>query len=227
MVYVDLAELPVLFEKHPWWSFERPNIVSFRRSDYMGPKDTSLDTAVRDLVFRRTGHRPQGPIRLLTHLRTWGYCFNPVSIYYCFDKSGEDVGTIVTDINNTPWGERHAYVLSPHANIHTVAKWRRYRFNKTFHISPFMDMELAYDWRFKVPGEHTAAHMRILKDGRHIFDASLQLRRLALNRTNLTRVLFQYPLLTHKVTLMIYWQALRLWRKRLPFYTHPAKRSSA
>ncbi len=226
MVFADLDELPTIFERHPLWSLERPNVVSYRRQDYLGAPEKPLDTAVRDLVRRKTGRRPQGPIRLLSHFRTWGYCFNPVSFYYCYDAGDRQVETVVAHINNTPWGERHAYVLSQASVQRPNSQWRQFRLKKGFHISPFMDMDMDYDWRFRMPGRRTGAHMRLLQDGRCIFDASLNLQRQPLTRRNMTRMLVHYPMMTHKVTLMIYWQALRLWHKKAPFYTHPAKRTS-
>ena len=113
MMYIDLAELPGLFDRTPGWSARRPALAWFRRSDYLAPHAQPLDQAVRDLVEARTGARPAGPIRLLTHLRYFGYCMNPVSFYYCFDEAGDTLQTIVAEITNTPWGERHQYVLGP------------------------------------------------------------------------------------------------------------------
>ena len=108
----------------------------------------SLDTAVRDRVAAETGSRPEGPIRMLTHLRYFGVGFNPVTFYYCFDAEDRRVEHIVAEITNTPWNERHAYVL-PDVGPSRVL---RYRLGKEFHVSPFMPMDLAYDWRFTHAG---------------------------------------------------------------------------
>jgi hypothetical protein len=161
---------------------------------------------------------------MLTHLRYFGYCFNPVSFYYCYDATGENVDTIVTEIHNTPWGEEHLYVLTRGLNEHPLPDWRRLRFDKAFHVSPFMDMDIHYDWRFRVPGPKINVHMINLQQGRPIFDASLSLERRPMSRPNLSRVLLAYPLMTLKVTTMIYWQALRLLLKKAPFYEHPKTR---
>jgi DUF1365 family protein len=184
-----------------------------------------VDTAVRDLVETRLGDRPSGPIRLLTHLRYFGYCFNPASFYYCYDASDNRVETIVVEIHNTPWGERHCYVFDDTQNEHLVRHWRRYRFNKVFHVSPFIDMDISYDWRFRVPGEKIQIHMINFEKGEKLFDASLMLQRRAINHKELTSVLLKYPFMTIKVTAMIYFQALRLLLKNTPFFTHPKKRS--
>ncbi len=225
-MYLDLAELPTLFEHHPLWSNEKFNIAWFRRRDHFGDPSISLEDAVRDLVEAETGRRPLGPIHLLTQLRYFGYCFNPASFYYCFDPSGRHVETIIVEIHNTPWGEVHCYVLPEQRSEHPLADWRRHRFAKTFHVSPFIDMDIHYDWRFRLPGERLNVHMIDYQGGSILFDASLALERREVNRSSLTRVLFQYPLMTAKVIFLIYWQALRLVLKKVPMFTHPKKRTT-
>ena len=224
MLYLDLAELDTLFAGRWLWSVDRRNVAAFHRADYLGPTDRPLDTAVRDRVESETGARPAGPIRLLTHPRYLGHVFNPVSFYYCFDAGGARVETILAEITNTPWGERHAYVLpvtgAPGAAHH------RFRLRKRFHVSPFLDMDYLYDWRFTEPGERLAVHMRNERDGRRDFDASLSLARRPLDGRGLARVLAAHPLMTARVTGAIYWQALRLWLKGVPFYRHPRKRAA-
>ena len=223
-MYLDLAELPEVFNCHPLWSAKQFNIAWFRRSDHFGDPAVSLEEAVRDLVAKETGNRPAGPIRLLTHLRYFGYCFNPASFYYCFDPSGESVEAIIVEIHNTPWGEVHCYVLPALRSEHPHQNWRRYRFEKVFHVSPFIDMDIHYDWRFRLPGERLNVHMIDFEQGSKLFDASLALHRRELNHKSLSRVLLQYPLITAKVVFLIYWQSLRLLVKKVPFFTHPRKR---
>ncbi len=226
MMFVDLDELPALFDKRWFWSARRPALAWFRREDYLGDPALPLDEAVRRLVAERTGRRPTGPVRLLTHLRYFGRAFNPVSFYYCYDASGERVEHIVAEVTNTPWGESHCYVMNakPDAGATDV---QRHPFAKTFHVSPFIDMDVDYDWRFKPPGERLIVHNDSTSTEGKFFDVTLTLERREISGPNLARVLLKYPLMTMQVVAGIYWQALRLWLKKTPFFTHPNKRSRA
>lgn len=226
MLYLDLSELGTVFENHPFWSIEKTNLATFRRRDYPGDPRIPLDLSVREWVRARTGERPAGPIRLLTHLRYLGIGFNPVSFYYCFDERDQDVEFLVAEIRNTPWLEFHRYLFTPWENRHPSPNWRGYAFEKRFHVSPFMEMAIRYDWRFRMPGERLNVHMINHGGGQRLFDASLDLRRTEIDRRSLSRVLLRYPAMTAKVILMIYFQALRLWWKGAPFFTHPSKRIS-
>lgn len=217
---LDLAELDSVFRGRWLWSTRRPNIAWFRRADYLGDPKTPLDKAVRDRVFAETGFRPEGPIRLLTHLRYFGHNFNPVSFYYCYAADGETLDTIVAEIENTPWNERHAYVL-PVRTAFDPEPRLRFRFPKQFHVSPFFPMEQLYDWRFTQPGRSLSIHMENFENGGKCFDATLTLERREIGAAALAGALARFPLITVKVIVAIYWQALRLWWKGARFHPHP------
>ncbi len=220
MMYVDLEELDQLFSGRALWSHRRPALAWLRRRDHLGDPAVPLVQAVSDLVQTHTGKRPAGPIRLLTHLRYFGYCFNPVSFYYCFDGTGTELETVIAEITNTPWGERYSYVCSEPWNLGSKEK-KRYRFRKSFFVSPFMDMDVEYDWTFDTPGRALAVHMESRKQDGTYFDATLTLMREEVTTRNLGKVLLRYPLMTAQVIGGIHWQALKLWKKRCDTFVHP------
>jgi len=225
MMYLDLEELPELFDKRRFWSASKPALARFRRSDHLGPSDEPLAESVRKLVEAETGSRPEGPIRLLTNLSYFGYCFNPVSFYYCFAADGETVEYIIAEVNNTPWGERDTYVMSCAGNNASQSSWR-FRPSKKMHVSPFMPMEVEYDWALSKPADRLSVYMATSKNGERFFDAAMALNRREINGMSLSGVLLRFPLMTAKIIVAIHWEALRLWLKRCPVYEHPKSKQS-
>jgi len=225
MLYLDLEELPTLFKNRWLWSASRPALARFKREDHLGDKTVDLASAVRGFVQQEAGVRLTGPIRLLTNLRYFGYGFNPVSFYYCFDETGEQVKVIVAEVNNTPWGEQYRYIL-PEAHNKGSASIKRFLLDKRFHVSPFMGMNIDYDWRFKTPEKKLVVHMKNYQQGEKLFDATLSLQQRPVNAIHLAGALIRYPLMTAKIITGIHYQALRLWLKNVPFYPHPDKREA-
>ena len=220
-LYLDLDEIDRVFKGRWLWSVGRRNLAQFRRDDYLAPEHPSLSDAVRQRVEQATGKRPLGPIRLLSHLRYFGQAFNPVSLYYCHAADGTTLECIVAEITNTPWRERHAYVL-PVDDAMARGRTLQWDFAKAFHVSPFMPMDRDYRWTFTPPGDDLFVHMDVLREGRREFDATLALKRRVLDGPALARVLWRYPAMTAQVLTAIHWQALRLWLKRNPIHDHPA-----
>jgi hypothetical protein len=220
-LYLDLDEVETVFAKRWLWSVNRPNLAEFRRSDYLAPHDRPLAEAARDRVAAQLGRRPEGPVRLLTHLRYCGYVFNPVSFYYCFQRDGRTLDAVVAEITNTPWRERHSYVLPVADGVPCGDGWE-WDFDKSFHVSPFLPMACQYRWRFNAPGDALRVHMQVAQEQGRSFDATLSMQRRPLDGASLARVLWRYPLMTAKVVGGIHWQALRLWLKRTPVHDHPS-----
>ncbi len=221
MVYVDLAEIETTFGRRGLWSTKWPAVARFRRRDHLGPSEQPLDDSVRELVEGRLGWRPEGPIRLLTHFRYFGVGMNPISLYYCFDAHGTVLQAVVAEVNNTPWGERHCYAIDLRDrgdDEHVL----RERSQKQLHVSPFLPMDLEYDWRLTIPGERlTVAIGCESADGR-LFSAILSLHRKPLTRARRIWSLIRYPLMTAQVIAGIYWQAFLIRMRGVPFIPHPA-----
>lgn len=212
LVLLDLSEIDAVCKLHPLWSNEGRNAVSFRRSDYLGDPTVTLDTAVRDLVEERTGGRPDGPISVLTQLRTWGWLFNPITTYYCYDPTGRTVTTTVVEVTNTPWHERTAYVL-PGTGIHRVAKG--------MHVSPFLPMNLTHRFDLRTPADRLTLAVDDYDGDDLIFRASMALTRRPAGRAAQGHLLWRFPLMTLRVSTAIYRQALVLRWKGVPFHRHP------
>jgi DUF1365 family protein len=160
----------------------------------------------------------------LTHLRYFGHCFNPVSFYYCFASDGKTVDTIVAEVSNTPWKERHMYVLPEAENVGQGAK-KRYVFPKSFHVSPFLGMDMTYDWRFGPPPQANETRLWVRMESRQgsvrSFDATLLLEPRPITGPALARALALHPAMTVQVVGSIYAQAFRLWLRGAPFFNHP------
>ena len=221
MVYLDLDELPGLFDRFWLWSARRPALAWFRRADYLGDPTRPLADCVRERIHQELGYAPAGSIRVLTHLRYFGHGFNPVTFYYCHDDNAGPVRVIVAEITNTPWNERHSYVLPVDEAAATQTPYR-FEFEKRFHVSPFMPMDQQYRWRFSAPGERLTVYMENLRDGQRVFDASLDLAARPITSASLARCLLRFPLMTVGVVGRIYWQALKLLLKKATFHPHPA-----
>jgi hypothetical protein len=221
LAYLDLDELPGLLGG--MLVRRSAGLVRFRRSDYLGDPEAPLADAVRALVEEQTGRAPDGPVRMLTNLRTFGHCFNPVSFYYCH-AAGGGLDTLVAEVTNTPWGERHAYVLpsgAPSLALRAGAA-------KALHVSPFMGMEQAYEVRANAPADTLAVHIESRERDARVFDATLKMRRRPLTHRTLAEVTIRHPAATLRVMGLIYLHAagLRLRGVRLrprPARTRPAR----
>jgi DUF1365 family protein len=218
LTLLDCESLDRTFERCRLWSQDRPNLVRFWRDDYLAPSTVSLAEAARRRVEETHGVRPGGPVFVLTHLRQWGLCFNPVTFYFCHDAG--ELTFIVADIHNTPWNERFSYVLDCREQS---GPEYRFRFDKRFHVSPFLPMGLGYDWRFRLENNALAIHMQVTDSGAQCFSAGMQLTLEPLTQSRMRRMPLVFPLQTARVVAGIYWQAARLWLKRTPFYAHPDK----
>jgi DUF1365 family protein len=226
LTYLDLDELPSLLDGRHGLGRSAFAAASFRQSDHLGDPSRPLADAVADLVEERTGWRPVGPIRLLTLLRNWGYYFCPLCLYYCFDHAGQTVDAVVAEVSNTPWHDRHWYVLHGGNRIGEPAQLR-FRHWKSFHVSPFLDLDMQYEWNLTEPDEQLKVGIINSRADERLFDVSMVLQRHELSRRSMRRTLIRFPWMTGRVIQAIYWQAIRLWWKKCPFYAHPKQREKS
>ncbi len=222
MVFLNLEELDRLRGRLLLWSARRFAPVRFRRADHLGDPSRPLDACVRELVASRTGRQPVGRIFLLSHLAYFGHSFNPVSIYYCMHEGSDEMEAVVLEVNNTPWGEQHCYVLAGDS-LCPAAGGRRAGFDKDFHVSPFLPMDMRYQCYFSRPGETLSVAMNDFENGELRLQASMVLRRRPLTGRELALALMRYPFMTLKVAAGIHWEALRLWLKKARYVPHPGK----
>lgn len=224
MAFLDIDRLPELMRITRFSSYNRWNWTGYDERDHFGDPAKSLRQRLEEDAGRQGIMLPDGQIFLLTHLRYFGYVFNPVSFFYCYDRAGK-LEMMLSEVNNT-FGETHNYWLTSD-NQQANAAAKRYRTAKRMHVSPFQGMELEYDWIFTPPGERLVAHMNTHKEGQANFDATLQLERRPWEAKNLVRALVSYPFITLRVIAGIHWEALKLWAKGVPVHTHPEKLKAA
>jgi DUF1365 family protein len=210
LLYLD--EIPAVARLHPLWS-THPSPVWLRRADLLGDRSVPVDQAVRDLVVARLGFRPAGPIAVLAQPRTWGWLFNPISIYFCFAADGVALDALVLEVSNTPWHERHCYVLAGSAGS--------YVFAKAMHVSPFLGMDHDYHLALKGPDQRLTIDLSNHQGGQRVFAARLTLARQEISRAALGRLLWAYPAQTLVVSGRIYRQAFALHRKGARYHPHP------
>jgi hypothetical protein len=220
MLLLKVDEIPRVLKSFWQLGSGKLSWARLRRDDYIGPSSEPIEDSVKAKIAEKLGDQlsmPAGDVYMLVHLRYFGFYFSPLNLYYL--KCDGKFKYMLAEVSNTPWHEKHYYLvdlenIQPHS--------------KEFHVSPFNPMTQNYHWRIIPP---TAEQKKCLvqiqahdqKNNARVFDATLSLNRVPLNQTELTRVLLRTPIQTFSIALGIYWQALKLFFKRAPFYSHPNK----
>ncbi len=217
MLYLDLDELQGAFLGKLFWGYNKPNLASFYRSDFYGDKRKTIKKSIQSLLLNKINLHHKGKVFLLTTIRYFGFAFNPVSFYYCFDESS-NIQAIVSHITNTPWNEKHAYV---HDCRNKPSMSKKFEFDKGFHVSPFMPMNINYSWVFSPPKDFLFVSMDSYNKDKLIFNATLKMTKKAWSNFILNKILFLSLPMSIKSTLLIYFNAFILFIKRAKFYPHP------
>jgi len=208
MALLDIDRLPELMRVSRVTSYNRWNWATFDDRDHLGDPARPLRERLALDAARHAIDLPDGRIFVLTHLRYFGYCFNPVSFFYCFDAA-ETLQIVLAEVRNTFGGSQN-YWLRPEAGS------RRFRAAaaKSLYVSPFMPVDLDYLFAFTLPARRLVAHMETA--GAVTFDATLSLERRPWDATEIRRALLAHPVMTARVTAGIHWQAAKLWWKGVP-----------
>ena len=213
---LDLDELTELSSRLRWFSYNRPNVFSFYDSDHGDGTATSLRAQVERQLGEAEVDRAGGRIRLLCMPRTLGYCFNPLSIFFCY-RADTSLAALIYQVHNT-FGERHSYVIRVEDQGDAVHQ----RCRKLFYVSPFLDMDLCYDFQISGPDERIAVGIRAGSSEKTILNAVLTGTRINLTDRNLSLVFLKVPAITIKVMAAIHWEALRLWAKGMRLRRRPS-----
>jgi DUF1365 family protein len=221
MFCFDIDQAETTLSQHRGISYEKFNWFSFHRKNYLTPSELALGEQARQLIKAKHGHTPSGKIYLLTNLSCLGYSINPISLYFVYNDAGDELDYLIVEVTNTPWGEKHQYVLTnpvkPQKDIY------HYRFEKLLHVSPFLPMNYIYDFHLKVKKEQIILHINnFMGEDKH-FDATLTLNEHPIHKKTWQHIVFGFPFMTFKVAAAIYWQALKLWIKGARFYSHTKK----
>jgi DUF1365 family protein len=208
MFYLSYVEIPQLCKQFALLSYSKFNFLSFNPNEYL------TIAAIKQHISDKGYYYEDDNVFLLTNLSYLGYCYNPVSFYYCYDTD-DVLQYILAEINNTPWDERYVYVLSCDSD-----DINKFSLDKQFHISPFMPMEMQYQWDFSHISEHIKIKLQNYIADSLQFEATLGLKKSELSSINLLKYVLKYPFSTQRTLIRIYWQAFRLWLKRVPFYSH-------
>ena len=218
MLALDVSEVEKAGEGIGLFGFSWFYPLRFVEKDYLRSEPYDLKQRIVNKVLQLGGHTNIHRIVMLVQVRSFGVYFSPANFYFCYDEN-DKCTQMLAEVSNTPWNERHYYLVDLLNKIEQVNK-------KAFQVSPFMDLDMSYFWHVKAPSKDNSKLVINIENKRidaltgkvdKLFDANLNLEKQSFNQRNLLRVWCQLPVMTIKVVLGIYWQALKLFVKRIPF----------
>lgn len=211
-MWLNLDELNLLENQVKGFSSKSWAPLRFKRQDYLGDEKKSLKISVLEKMSELAKRPITGTVFLLGQTRTFGLYFSPVNFYYLQQINGS-FSHLLAEVSNTPWNDRHCYLV----DLATQEDCK-----KEFHVSPFNPMDMVYKWKVSQPQQSLKLTLACHQEVKH-FAASLNMSRIELNSKSLFRVLISIPSMTLKTVFGIYWQAIKLFIKGLPFYSNPAQ----
>lgn len=215
MLALDLDELDDVAKVSPWLGTSKFSPIKINPADYLKQeRGESLKQRVCNKAKELGLAQEVDRVLMVAQVRCFGLYFSPINLFYCY-HDGECV-SLLAEVSNTPWNQRHYYLI-PMAN-------GRAQNQKDFHVSPFMQLDMMYHWRLKAPNKRLMLHIenhQQNESAEKVFDATLSLQKQPLTASNVLHLLRQFPMMTATVVIGIYWQALKLFIKRVPFVAHP------
>tara|TARA_Y100000590_G_scaffold40291_1_gene43022 strand:+ start:1486 stop:2256 length:771 start_codon:yes stop_codon:yes gene_type:complete len=204
---IDLSEIENLEKKISFFSYNKFNILSFYNIDH-GPRNGNcLSEWVKQILEKHNINIGSGRIKLLCYPRFFGYVFNPLSIFYCYNENSQ-LKAVLYEVKNT-FNEQHTYVFPTNEKSQLIL----HRCDKKFYVSPFIEMKTFYNFRLLKPGENINIFIKQSDDNGALLIACQVGKRLELNSKNLFFQFLRHPLMSFKVILAIHFEAFRLWLK--------------
>jgi len=201
------------------WKYNAWSLFCLRDRDYIKPGNQPINLKIKDYLSEETGARFSGNVFLFTHPRFMGQGFNSVNFYFCYQA--QKLAYIVSEITNTPWGEKHLYLHDCDGAKKKPNGTLVFDFKKQFHVSPFITMDIDYCWEFLINQQQLTVKMQLYRQNVNEMNVILDTKITPLMENNINRMSLKRPFQPMKMLLGIYWQAFKLWLKKIPFYSHP------